>query len=283
MGITVDAEEADRLEVSLDLLEGLAFDPELSGYAGIGFVVQAYQKRAPYVIDYLIELAHRSRMKFMVRLVKGAYWDTEVKRAQVDGMAGYSVYTRKAYTDLTYLVCARRMLEASDVIYPQFATHNALTLATVFSWAGDLAIEDYEFQCLHGMGEALYDLVVGGSGLNKACRIYAPVGSYETLLPYLVRRLLENGANSSFINQIVDERVSTDDLLADPIRLSMAFGGASHPGIPLPRALFEPERANSEGLDWSDESALREIASAIGAFESCHFEAGPRGCRGANP
>lgn len=283
MGITIDAEEADRLEVSLDLLEGLAFDPELSGYAGIGFVVQAYQKRAPHVIDYLIELAHRSGMKFMVRLVKGAYWDNEVKRAQVDGLAGYSVYTRKAYTDLSYLACARRLLEAGEVLYPQFATHNALTLATVFSWAGDQGIENYEFQCLHGMGEALYDLVVGESGLNKACRIYAPVGSHETLLPYLVRRLLENGANSSFINQIVDERVSIDVLLADPIRLSMAFGGASHPGIPLPRALFEPGRANSEGLDWSDESALRKIASAIGVFDSFLFEAGPLVCGAVNP
>ena len=205
IGLNIDAEETDRLELSLDLMEALAFDPDLKGFEGLGFVVQGYQKRCPFVIDYLIDLARRSGSKFMVRLVKGAYWDAEIKRAQVDGMSGFPVYTRKVYTDLSYLTCAQKLLGATDVIYPQFATHNALTLSTIYTWAKQAGVTDYEFQCLHGMGETLYDQVVGKDKLNKPCRIYAPVGSHQTLLAYLVRRLLENGANSSFVNQIVDE------------------------------------------------------------------------------
>ncbi|MDO9194025.1 MAG: proline dehydrogenase family protein, partial [Undibacterium sp.] len=197
IGLNIDAEEADRLELSLDMMEALAFDPDLAGFDGIGFVVQAYQKRCPYVIDYLVDLARRSGRKLMVRLVKGAYWDSEVKRAQVDGMSGFPVYTRKVYTDVSYLICAQKLLAATDVIYPQFATHNALTLSTIYTWAQEANITDYEFQCLHGMGETLYDQVVGKDKLNKPCRVYAPVGSHQTLLAYLVRRLLENGANSS--------------------------------------------------------------------------------------
>ena len=161
IGLNIDAEEADRLELSLDLMEALAHDPALAGFDGIGFVVQAYQKRCPFVIDYLVDLAHRSGRKFMVRLVKGAYWDAEIKRAQVDGMPGYPVYTRKVYTDVSYLACAQRLLAATNVIYPQFATHNAQTLATIYTWAKRDGVTDYEFQCLHGMGESLYDQVVG--------------------------------------------------------------------------------------------------------------------------
>src|SRR5450830_1552570 len=231
IGLNIDAEEADRLELSLDLMEALAFDPALEGFDGLGFVVQAYQKRCPFVIDYLADLARRSGRKLMVRLVKGAYWDSEIKRAQVDGMDGYPVYTRKVHTDVSYLTCAQKLLAVSDVIYPQFATHNAHTLAAIYTWAQQHKIDDYEFQCLHGMGETLYDQVVGADQLGKACRIYAPVGSHQTLLAYLVRRLLENGANSSFVNQIVDENVAIDTLITDPIVAVQKSGGEPHPQI----------------------------------------------------
>lgn len=261
IGLNIDAEETERLELSLDLMEALAFDAELKGFEGIGFVVQAYQKRCPYVIDYLIDLARRSGTKFMVRLVKGAYWDSEIKRAQVDGMSGFPVYTRKVYTDVSYLLCAQKLLASTTVIYPQFATHNALTLATIYSWAQQANITDYEFQCLHGMGETLYDQVVGKDKLNKPCRIYAPVGSHQTLLAYLVRRLLENGANSSFVNQIVDEAISIDTLIADPLSIAAELGGKPHSGISLPADLFGIERKNSAGLDFSNELELQKIAT----------------------
>jgi RHH-type proline utilization regulon transcriptional repressor/proline dehydrogenase/delta 1-pyrroline-5-carboxylate dehydrogenase len=265
IGLNIDAEEADRLELSLDMMEALAFDPDLAGFDGIGFVVQAYQKRCPFVIDYLVDLARRSGRKLMVRLVKGAYWDSEVKRAQVDGMSGFPVYTRKVYTDVSYLLCAQKLLAATDVIYPQFATHNALTLSTIYTWAQEANITDYEFQCLHGMGETLYDQVVGKDKLNKPCRVYAPVGSHQTLLAYLVRRLLENGANSSFVNQIVDEKVSIDSLIADPIVIAKNLAGQPHSGISLPADLFGNERKNSAGLDFSNELTLQQIAQHFSA------------------
>ena len=251
IGLNIDAEEADRLELSLDLMEALAAEPELADYDGLGYVVQAYQKRCPYVIDYLTELAHRSGRKFMVRLVKGAYWDTEIKRAQVDGLPGYPVYTRKAYTDLSYLVCAQKLLAAKDVIYPQFATHNALTFATIYQQAQALQVTNYEFQCLHGMGETLYDQIVGPEHLNVPCRIYAPVGTHETLLAYLVRRLLENGANSSFVNQIVDEHISITELLQDPVTAAARYAGQPHPALRLPADLYGTGRRNSNGIDLS--------------------------------
>ncbi|MBC7456256.1 MAG: trifunctional transcriptional regulator/proline dehydrogenase/L-glutamate gamma-semialdehyde dehydrogenase [Massilia sp.] len=263
IGINIDAEESERLDISLDLMEALAFEPTLAGFGGIGFVVQAYQKRCPFVIDYLADLARRSGRTFMVRLVKGAYWDAEIKRAQVDGMPGYPVYTRKVYTDVSYLVCARKLLAASALLYPQFATHNAHTLAVIYCWAKQDGIDDYEFQCLHGMGETLYDQVVGPEKLGKACRIYAPVGSHETLLAYLVRRLLENGANSSFVNQIVDQNVSIETLSADPINAARALQGAPHPGIALPADLFGLERKNSVGIDLADESVLAALAAKL--------------------
>ena len=263
IGINIDAEEADRLEISLDLLEALAFDPELAGFEGIGLVVQAYQKRCPFVIDYLVDLAKRSSRKFMVRLVKGAYWDAEIKRAQVDGMPGYPVYTRKVYTDVSYLTCARKLLAAADVLYPQFATHNAHTLSVIYTWARIGNISNYEFQCLHGMGETLYDQVVGSKNLDKPCRIYAPVGSHETLLAYLVRRLLENGANSSFVNQIVDENVAIDTLITDPFDVARASGGKPHPAIALPVDMFGNERKNSAGMDLVNEDILCRIADGL--------------------
>ena len=265
IGINIDAEEADRLEISLDLLEALAFDDSLAGFEGIGLVVQAYQKRCPFVIDYVVDLAQRSNRKFMVRLVKGAYWDAEIKRAQVDGMPGFPVYTRKVYTDVSYLTCARKLLNAAGTIYPQFATHNAHTLAVIYSWAKQDGIDNYEFQCLHGMGETLYDQVVGADKLNKPCRIYAPVGSHETLLAYLVRRLLENGANSSFVNQIVDENVPIAQLVTDPFIAAREQGGQPHAGIPLPLDMFGKERKNSAGIDLTNEDVLRATSAILAA------------------
>ena len=273
IGINIDAEEADRLEISLDLLEALAFDPELAGFEGIGLVVQAYQKRCPFVIDYLVDLAKRSGRKFMVRLVKGAYWDAEIKRAQVDGMPGYPVYTRKVYTDVSYLTCARKLLAAADLLYPQFATHNAHSLSVIYTWAKLANVSNYEFQCLHGMGETLYDQVVGSKNLDKACRIYAPVGSHETLLAYLVRRLLENGANSSFVNQIVDENVAIDSLLTDPFEVARASGGKPHPAIALPLDMFGAERKNSSGMDLVNEDILATVA--VGLAQQRQHVAGP--------
>ncbi len=287
IGLNIDAEEADRLELSLDLTEALAFDKDLAGFEGIGFVVQGYQKRCPFVIDFLADLARRSGRKFMVRLVKGAYWDAEVKRAQVDGMPGYPVYTRKVYTDVSYLTCAQKLLAATDVIYPQFATHNAHTLASIYTWAQERGIADYEFQCLHGMGETLYDQVVGAENLGKPCRIYAPVGSHETLLAYLVRRLLENGANSSFVNQIVDENVPIESLIADPFKTAKQLGGEPHPNIPLPVNLYGSERPNSAGVDIANENVLREIDLAFQSFASKQWQASPllagEGSNGCQP
>jgi RHH-type proline utilization regulon transcriptional repressor/proline dehydrogenase/delta 1-pyrroline-5-carboxylate dehydrogenase len=273
IGINIDAEEADRLEISLDMLEALAFDAEVAGFEGIGLVVQAYQKRCPFVIDYVVDLARRSGQKFMVRLVKGAYWDAEIKRAQVDGLPGYPVYTRKVYTDVSYLTCAKKLLGATDVIYAQFATHNAHTLSVIYTWAKADGVSNYEFQCLHGMGETLYDQVVGADNLGKACRIYAPVGSHETLLAYLVRRLLENGANSSFVNQIVDESVAIDTLLADPFEQARAAKCLPHPRIPLPVNMFGAGRRNSAGLDLANENVLRELGDALAAPR--HYLAAP--------
>ncbi|QAR46770.1 trifunctional transcriptional regulator/proline dehydrogenase/L-glutamate gamma-semialdehyde dehydrogenase [Kosakonia cowanii] len=273
IGINIDAEEADRLEISLDLLEKLCFEPELAGWNGIGFVIQAYQKRCPFVIDYLIELATRSRRRLMIRLVKGAYWDSEIKRAQMEGLEGYPVYTRKVYTDVSYLACAKKLLAVPNLIYPQFATHNAHTLAAIYQLAGQNYYPgQYEFQCLHGMGEPLYEQVVGkvaDGKLNRPCRIYAPVGTHETLLAYLVRRLLENGANTSFVNRIADNTLPLDALVADPVteveKLAAQEGqvGLPHPKIALPRALYGEGRINSAGLDLANEHRLASLSSAL--------------------
>jgi RHH-type proline utilization regulon transcriptional repressor/proline dehydrogenase/delta 1-pyrroline-5-carboxylate dehydrogenase len=266
IGLNIDAEEADRLELSLDLLEALAFDPELAGWNGLGFVVQAYGKRAPFVIDWLIDLARRAGRRLMVRLVKGAYWDSEIKRAQVDGLADFPVYTRKVHTDVCYLACARKLLGATDAVFPQFATHNAQTLAAVMQMAGDgFQPGQYEFQCLHGMGEPLYEEVVGPHKLGRPCRIYAPVGTHETLLAYLVRRLLENGANSSFVNRVADPAVPVAQLVADPVAAARAVVpvGGPHPRIVLPPDLYGPGRRNSAGLDLTDESRLASLGAAL--------------------
>ncbi|MBS1189781.1 MAG: putA [Rhodocyclaceae bacterium] len=275
IGLSIDAEEAERLDLSLDLLEALAGDPALAGWDGLGFVVQAYLKRSPFVVDYLADLARRNGRRLMVRLVKGAYWDSEIKRAQVDGQADYPVFTRKAHTDLAYLACAKRLL-AVQALYPQFATHNAHTLSAVMEMARERGVADYEFQCLHGMGEPLYDHVVGPGQLGQRCRIYAPVGSHATLLPYLVRRLLENGANTSFVNRIVDEAVSIDELVRDPLEQVREEGFGPHPKIPRPPDLFAPGRRNSAGLDLSDENTLAPLGTDLEALLTRAWEASPR-------
>jgi RHH-type proline utilization regulon transcriptional repressor/proline dehydrogenase/delta 1-pyrroline-5-carboxylate dehydrogenase len=274
IGLNIDAEEADRLDLSLDLLDILCAEPQLAGWHGIGFVVQAYQKRAPRVIDFLIDLARRRAHRLMVRLVKGAYWDSEIKRAQLDGLEGFPVYTRKIHTDVSYLACARKMLAATDAIFPQFATHNALTLASIHAMAGNHEPGRYEFQCLHGMGEALYDEVVGPQKLGVPCRIYAPVGTHETLLAYLVRRLLENGANSSFVNKLADPDVPLDALLDDPVAAARRITpiGAAHEAIMLPAAIFGTRR-NSAGLDLSNEQHLAALANGLLSSRARHWSA----------
>lgn len=282
IGLNIDAEESERLDLSLDLVEALAGDPELGTWKGLGFVVQAYQKRAPAVIDFLIDLARRTQFetarRIMIRLVKGAYWDSEIKRAQVEGQADYPVYTRKLHTDVAYQACAKKLLGATDVIYPQFATHNAYTLAWVRECARTAGVREaqFEFQCLHGMGETLYDQVVGQTDAPElACRIYAPVGSHETLLAYLVRRLLENGANSSFVNRIVDEKVSIAALVEDPVVGVQVTRGQAHSAIALPRDLYPNGRVNSEGFDWSSETELHRLAQALDPFAKRQWQAAP--------
>ena len=286
IGLNIDAEEAERLELSLDLLERLCFEPSLSGWDGIGFVIQAYQKRCPMVVDFLIDLARRSGHRLMVRLVKGAYWDSEIKRAQIDGLDGYPVYTRKPHTDVCYLACARRLLAAPDAIYPQLATHNAQTLSAIYHLAGpgQFVPGQYEFQCLHGMGEPLYEQVVGdgASGtLGRPCRIYAPVGTHKTLLAYLVRRLLENGANTSFVHRIADDAVPISTLVQDPVQAVEAFAtsegsvGSPHPAIALPRDLYGASRPNSRGLDLANEQVLTALAAGLRASVAVAWTAEP--------
>jgi RHH-type proline utilization regulon transcriptional repressor/proline dehydrogenase/delta 1-pyrroline-5-carboxylate dehydrogenase len=273
IGFTIDAEEADRLELSLDLVEILADSPDLAGWDGLGLAIQAYQKRALPLIDWLADLARRTRRRLMVRLVKGAYWDTEIKRAQERGLDSYPVYTRKVATDVSYLACARRLLADGSAFYPQFATHNAHTLSAVFEMAGPC--RDYEFQRLHGMGEALYRQVVGRDNLDRPCRIYAPVGSHEDLLPYLVRRLLENGANTSFVNRIVDEREPVAAIVADPVARLAGLPTKPHPRIPLPADLYGPARRNARGLDLSAPDVLTALRTALAAALDRPWTAAP--------
>ncbi len=286
IGLNIDAEESDRLELSLDLLEKLCFEPSLARWNGIGFVLQAYQKRCPFAIDYVIDLARRSHHRLMIRLVKGAYWDSEIKRAQVDGQDGFPVYTRKVYTDLSYLACARKLLAAPAEIYPQFATHNAHTMAAIYTLADPARWQpgQYEFQCLHGMGEPLYEQVVGRTEdgkLGRPCRIYAPVGTHETLLAYLVRRLLENGANTSFVNRIADPSISIAALVEDPVAAVERIAqqeqvlGAPHPAIPAPAQLYGSARRSSDGLDLSNDDSLRALGDALLASAAKAWVAAP--------
>jgi RHH-type proline utilization regulon transcriptional repressor/proline dehydrogenase/delta 1-pyrroline-5-carboxylate dehydrogenase len=258
MHLCLDAEEADRLVISLKLLERLTTEPSLKGWEGLGLAVQAYQKRSGQVIQDLIKLARTSGMRLMIRLVKGAYWDSEIKHAQVSGFPNFPVFTNKQNTDLSYIANAKAMLAGSPAIYPQFATHNAHTYSAIELLAADAGVGDYEFQRLHGMGEALFDAADAG---NKV-RIYAPVGAHEDLLPYLVRRLLENGANTSFVHAFLDPDVPVEHVVEDPIS-KVEIGPRRHPRIPTPPRLFGPERSNSNGLDLSQLSARHDIAAAM--------------------
>ena len=277
IGLTIDAEESERLDLSLDVLAALVADPALADWSGLGFVVQAYQKRAPALIDWLVGVALRHRRRLMVRLVKGAYWDTEIKRAQQDGLIDYPVYTRKVHTDVAYLACARRLLAAPGAVFPLFATHNAHTVASILEAAGPFRPGDYEFQCLHGMGEGLYRQLVAAEdpGLRRPVRVYAPVGSHRTLLAYLVRRLLENGANTSFVNRIGDDGVPLADLVADPLERVRASAGDPHPGIPLPENLYSPRR-NSRGFDLAAAAVRRAFQAALARSREAYPEVGPR-------
>ena len=262
--MTIDAEEADRLELSLDILAAVFQDPSLDGYTGLGLALQAYQKRAVQVVDELAELAKKVGRRICVRLVKGAYWDSEIKRAQVDGHPGYPVFTRKFNTDLSFLACAKKLLAHGALFYPQFATHNAVTIAAIVQMAKNAGKHSaYEFQRLHGMGADLYGEVIGAEKLNVACRVYAPVGSHEDLLPYLVRRLLENGANTSFVNRINDENIQISDLISDPIEQARAAEPKAHPRIPLPINLYGAHRKNSNGLSYGNELALKKLAESL--------------------
>ncbi|QIK79710.1 bifunctional proline dehydrogenase/L-glutamate gamma-semialdehyde dehydrogenase PutA [Sphingomonas piscis] len=269
--LTVDAEEADRLELSLDIIEAIAGEDRLfaNGWSGFGLAVQAYQKRAAPLCDWVAALARKHKRRLMVRLVKGAYWDTEIKAAQVAGLADYPVFTRKVGTDVSYMACARTLLQADDAIYPAFATHNAETIAAVKTLA---AGRSFEFQRLHGMGEGLYDelarLEAAIGDKRTPVRIYAPVGSHKDLLAYLVRRLLENGANSSFVNRVADDQISLDDLVKDPVAELERLSPRRNPAIPLPRDIFGSARRNSVGVDLSDPLVRDPLLERLGALES---------------
>ena len=261
LNFTVDAEEADRLELSLEVIEAVMADTSLAGWDGFGLAIQSYQKRASAVIDHIAMLARTHNRRLMVRLVKGAYWDTEVKRAHERGLDGYPVFTRKAMTDLNYEACARQMLALRPMIVPQFATHNALTVAAIAEMAGDA--EGYEFQRLHGMGEALYGHLIAESE-GYACRTYAPVGGHQDLLAYLVRRLLENGANSSFVSVAGDPNVPVAQLLVPPADIIGKPEAAAHPKLPMPATLFGASRTNSAGVEFGDRVALAALLAEVG-------------------
>ncbi len=264
--MTIDAEEADRLELSLDIIAAVFSDASLDGWAGFGLALQAYQRRAVYVIDELAELAKKVGRRICVRLVKGAYWDSEIKRAQIEGHVGYPVFTRKQNTDVSFLACAKKLLSHGTLFYPQFATHNAMTIAAIYQMAQAAGKgTPFEFQRLHGMGADMYAEVIGAEHLNAPCRVYAPVGSHEDLLPYLVRRLLENGANTSFINKINDESLAISELLIDPIELARTTEPKAHTRIPLPINLYGMDRQNSKGVNYGNERELKAFADSLRA------------------
>ncbi|MGS4986847.1 bifunctional proline dehydrogenase/L-glutamate gamma-semialdehyde dehydrogenase PutA [Roseibium sp. RP-7] len=274
LNFTVDAEEADRLEISLDIIAAMLTDPVTEGWDGFGLAVQAYQKRGIHVIDWLVNAARKTNRKLMVRLVKGAYWDTEIKHAQEGGAEGYPVFSRKAATDLSYLCCAKRMLAARDVLYPQFATHNALTVAQIIELSGGKA-EGYEFQRLHGMGESLYKSVVERDGFP--CRIYAPVGGHKDLLAYLVRRLLENGANSSFVTIVGDASVPVEKMLKRPKELLDSGHHSINRSIPLPKDLYGDSRQNSDGVEFGCAAERNLLTSGMAKTTAPFTEAVPLG------
>ena len=275
LGFTIDAEEADRLELSLDVAEAVLADPALDGWDGFGFVVQAYGKRAPAVIDWLATLAQATGRRIAVRLVKGAYWDMEIKRAQTLGLAGFPVFTDKAATDVSYLACARRLVDRRDVLFPQFATHNAHTVAAVLAMAGEER-DGFELQRLHGMGHALHTHVRRTEGTRL--RVYAPVGPHRELLAYLVRRMLENGANASFVHQIADAAVPAAEVAADPIALVEARSAAGRdpaPTVLSPADLYRPDRRNAAGIDLADRTDWQRLERERSAFAACTWTAAP--------
>ena len=269
--MTVDAEEADRLELSADVIEAVLRNPDLAGWDGFGVVVQAYAKQAPAVLDWLYGLVSELDRRITVRLVKGAYWDQEIKNAQVLGLENYPVYTRKASTDVCYLRCAEQLLDQSDRIYPQFATHNAHTACAVLEMAGDF--EGFEFQRLHGMGEALHELLREKGG--RRCRVYAPVGIHKDLLAYLVRRMLENGTNSSFVHQLLNEAVPAASIVADPVQAIAGLADPASPLIPLPPELFGDGRKNSEGVNLNNPVMAGALDRAMAPFRHREWSAAP--------
>ena len=272
--LTVDAEETDRLDLSLSIIAAVFADPELKDWNGLGMAVQAYQKRAPSVLRWAADLARQHHKQIQVRLVKGAYWDSEIKRAQESGYQNYPVFTRKMTTDVSYLACAKLLLtEMQDAIYPQFATHNAYTVSAILTLIKNNQPQaSYEFQSLHGMGDALHDQLVDQGIL---CRVYAPVGSHEALLPYLVRRLLENGANSSFVNQIADKTIPLEKLIGSPVAALSALDCKANPSIPLPRQLYGESRLNSFGIDFTDYNELRTLQEQMTPFWTKKYNALP--------
>jgi len=261
VALTIDAEETERLEISLQIFERVYRDTALHDYEGLGLAVQTYQRRASDVVKFLAGLADDVGQRIPVRLVKGAYWDTEIKRAQEEGLPSYPVFTRKAHTDVSYLACARHALAADTALYPQFATHNAHTLASILHYAGSR--KDYEFQRLHGMGEGLYAEIIDPEKYARPCRVYAPVGSHEDLLPYLVRRLLENGANTSFVNRIVDEAINVENIVTDPLATTRENNFAPHPAIVTPGRLFGDERQNSQGINLPDHNISADLLARM--------------------
>lgn len=275
IALTIDAEEAERLDLSLDVIESVFLDVSLDGWEGFGLAVQSYQKRASYVLDWVADLAKRGKRRIMVRLIKGAYWDSEIKQSQMMGLKGFPVFTRKCHTDVSFQACVKKILHYREQLYPMFATHNAYSVAFVLEQVGQY--RDFEFQCLHGMGKELYDQIVPSDKINIACRIYAPVGSHENLLPYLVRRLLENGANSSFVNQIVDAQKPIEELVQSPVEKAKKW--LDKPlSIPLPEMIYPHGRKNAKGVDLSDWSVLENLKEQMDVWSEHRWEAGPRVC-----
>ena len=274
IGLTVDAEEANRLEISLDIIENVFRDPALKGYDGFGLAIQAYQKRCSRTIDYLAALCEEVGQRMMVRLVKGAYWDSEVKYAQVNGLPGYPVFTRKNATDVSYLANATKLMARRDVFYPMFATHNAYTVASLLEIAGTDKT-GFEFQRLHGMGEPLFHQITGTGDGKFPCRIYAPVGSHQDLLPYLVRRLLENGANTNFVNRLQDDRVPIDNMLQDPVDYIARLQSKPHPKIPLPADLYGTSRKNSKGIEFANSHVSDKFLADVAKHADKKWTAAP--------
>lgn len=273
IGLTIDAEESERLDLSLDVIESVFQHDSLAGWNGFGLAVQSYQKRAFYVLDWVAALARSHKRRIMVRLIKGAYWDSEIKKAQMQGLSDYPVFTRKVFTDVSFQACAKKLLSMTDAIYPQFATHNAYSVALILSLVGNY--RDFEFQCLHGMGNELYQQVVPLKAFGIPCRIYAPVGSHEDLLPYLVRRLLENGANSSFVNRIVDDNAPISELVDDPVNKAQQLLSKINQNIPRPADIFLPERNNSVGFDFSNRDCVAKLQQVLTADAPFQWRAAP--------